>query len=218
MSGYTITDLKKNFERQMISFKESMVAFPWEDKNSYAQWLAHSYFYVSHSTRLLAMAASRCELTQHSIHKRFIDHLAEEQGHEKLAISDLRKLGFEIDKFREMSETALFYQNQYYWLGFHGALPFLGWILALEGGAVHTCGLAYARVLGSHGAASGLFLKIHAEEDIDHLDKVMNQIEGLPAASLQLIEKNLGQSCHLYMSALKKITDDVHSPKRLIAA
>lgn len=192
----------------MSEFEELMTDFQWEDKQSYAKWCAHTYYYVCHSTRLLAHGAARASLSTPSLHRRFVDHLSEEKGHEKLVLNDLKKLGFSISQFREMPETALFYQNQYYWLNYHGAVPFLGWILALEGAAVRTCGAAHARVIKAHGASAGVFLKLHSEEDIEHLEKAMDAIKDLSGDSLALISQNFEQSCELYFSVLKRIKSE----------
>ncbi len=205
MNSYTFAYLKSDFEKKMTAFTEVMAAFPWEDKECYAKWLAHSYYYVSHSTRLLAMAASRCDVSEQMLHKRFLEHLQEEKGHEKMALTDLEKIGFDIGAFREMTETSLFYQNQYYWLSYHGAVPFFGWILALEGGAVHCCEKAYVRVAKAHGEKAGIFLKVHAGEDVKHLEQALSQIEHLPSPVLQQIAKNFEQSCDLYWSVLNRI-------------
>lgn len=205
MSEYSYSSFKRDFDEAMRGFVQTMNAFPWEDKACYAGWLAHSYSYVSHSTRLLALAAGRCNLDQQALHRRFIDHLAEEKGHEKLALADMKRLGFVIHDFEELSETSLFYQNQYFWLNFHGAIPFLGWILALEGGAVHACGAAYERVSKAHGKETGVFLRIHAEEDVTHLENALSQVRDLNPAELALVAKNLKQSSELYWSILRRI-------------
>jgi pyrroloquinoline quinone (PQQ) biosynthesis protein C len=205
MSEYKFDEFKILFEQKMREFKDEVASFNWENKECYAKWCAHTYFYVRHSTRLLAYGASRAELDQETLHRRLVSHLSEEKGHEKLVLNDMKIIGVSVDEYRELPATALFYQNQYYWLNFHGAIPFFGWILALEGGAVHTCATAYARVAKTHGASAGSFLKVHAEEDVGHLDKALDVIKDLSGQELFLVAQNFEQSCELYFNVLGRI-------------
>src|SRR5262245_13457821 len=68
-------------------------SFPWAHREAYAAWLAQTYYYVSHSTRLLALAASRYTVADDAFHLRCLEHLREEKSHEKLATADLKALG-----------------------------------------------------------------------------------------------------------------------------
>ena len=47
--------------------------FPWEERAAYADWLAQTYYYVRHTTRLIASAAARFPIDErgNSLHHRF---------------------------------------------------------------------------------------------------------------------------------------------------
>ncbi|CAN5510275.1 iron-containing redox enzyme family protein [soil metagenome] len=208
MRTYSFDDFKKTFDEKMLEFGRVISAFHWEEKESYAKWCAHTYYYVRHSTRLLAYGAARADLDQPTVHRRFVEHLGEEKGHEKLVLADMKQLGVLLADYREMPETSLFYQNQYYWLMSHGPIPFFGWILALEGAAAHTSKAVYERVKKAHGASAAVFLKLHSEEDEGHLEKALESVKGFSANELQQTTKNFEQSCELYFSALRRINSE----------
>jgi len=211
-------DIKEEFEKYVGPLCESMLDFPWEDKRAYASWCAQTYYYVCHSTRLLALGGARSELSAQGMHRRFIDHLAEEKGHEKLASNDVKALGFTLDQFPEMPQTSLFYQNQYYWLNqHHGAIAFFGWILTLEGAGVKACGEVYKRVKKAHGEKAAMFLKVHSEEDVGHLDKAFDQLKCLEPRAVECLIKNMEQSCTLYGEILREIPTLVKRNQKKVA-
>ena len=205
--NYSFENLKEDVEAELSQLTREMDAFPWENKKAYADWCAQTYFYVSHSTRLLALASAKCTLLDQDLHRRFIQHLSEEKGHESLALNDLKKLGFSAGDFNERTEISLFYQNQYYWLSKGDAKTIFGWIIALEGNAVHAGAPAFARVIKAHGHGTASFLKVHSAEDIEHLAQAFEQVEDLSSVELLSIKKNLKQSCFLYIEMLKSIKE-----------
>ncbi|MBX9766551.1 MAG: hypothetical protein K2X47_04700 [Bdellovibrionales bacterium] len=81
----------------------------WQDQDVYANFLAQTYYFVCHSTRLLASAASRFPVSQDQFFKRFVAHLGEEKNHEKIALTDLKNLECDVNDFPEMGETRAFY-------------------------------------------------------------------------------------------------------------
>src|SRR5215813_8139137 len=83
---------------------------PWHIKAVYGAFLAQTYYYVNHSTRLLALAASRFKSSEEPIHRRFIKHATEEMSHEILALRDLKHLGLSLDNYHEFPSTRAFYQ------------------------------------------------------------------------------------------------------------
>ena len=87
----------------------TVTKFPWHHKNYYSEWLAQTYFYVSHTTRMLALATSKFSINEKSFHMKFIELINEEKGHEKLAEFDLKQLGFATSSFAELPETSAIY-------------------------------------------------------------------------------------------------------------
>ncbi len=195
---------KVNLEDDLKILAESTLDFPWEDKSAYACWLAQTYFYVCQSTRLLALAASRFDVDQHPIHLRFLEHLREEHGHEHLAIRDLKGLGFDIKQFTEFPETSAFYQTQYYWLEHKDPISFFGWILCLEGLAVREGKTVHERVSKAHGKNCAHFLKVHAQEDIDHVEKAKKMVASVDDKQAQIIQQNLRESRVFYQHMLSQ--------------
>ena len=90
-------NLKQLTEKLMQEQAKAIDAFPWDSKEAYADWLAQTYYFVCHSTRLLALAASRFQVDEDAYHLRFLEHLKEEKSHEKLCLTDLKTLGVSIE-------------------------------------------------------------------------------------------------------------------------
>ena len=86
------SELREQYKSSMRNIKDAMYSFPWESQKAYEYWLAQTFFFVKHSTRLLAMGSAFSGFEHEDIHRRMIDHLKEEQGHEYLAVNDLKVL------------------------------------------------------------------------------------------------------------------------------
>lgn len=197
-----INELKQEFQKEMENIEKHLTSFPWEDRVAYAAWCAQTYYYVCHSTRLLALSAARIPLSQDALYNRYLKHIQEEKAHEKLALSDLKKLGFGLDKFPLMPVTASFYQTQYYYIEHVNQFSLLGYILVLEGVSVAYGKPCYQRALNSHGADKVAFWRVHAEEDPDHLDKAFHALQGLDENALTAIAQNMKDSCSRYGALL----------------
>ncbi len=181
--------------------------FPWERREAYAQWLAQTYFYVRHSTRLGALAASRFEIGERgdALHYRFAAHIGEEKKHEQLCLHDLKQLGLSIDDFRELPGTRMFYEPQYYKIEHQSPSALFGYIVALE-----AFGPAYGpqivqTVTGAFGPKCAAFLKVHAEEDEDHIEKALAMIATVPDRERSFVLENLEQTTHAYRALLAEI-------------
>jgi thiaminase len=190
---------KKEAGQYIQSFCAEMQQFPWEDKEAYANWLSQTYHYVCHSTRLLALAASRFEDAK--LHGRFLEHLGEEKGHEKLATHDLKHLGAPVGEC--YPETHAFYMTQYYYLEHTPPAAFLGWILCLEGMAATVGNEIYNRVKAAHGEKAGAFCKVHAGEDIGHLEKAYGLLDRVSPADAATLLENMKVSVGLYAGLLR---------------
>src|SRR4051812_18758279 len=106
--------------------------YPWHDPYAYGLYLAQTYFYVCHSTRLLAFSAGIMKTPDTPFHRRFLEHASEEKGHEMMLLNDLAKLGFKITDFTEMPETRMFWEPQFYKIQHNDPLSVMGYIIALE--------------------------------------------------------------------------------------
>ena len=79
----------KEIEAQISSIMDAFLRVPWHEKRAYGDYLAQTFYYVSHATRVLALAAARCRLTEEPMHKQFLKGIQEEKNHEILALRDL---------------------------------------------------------------------------------------------------------------------------------
>jgi thiaminase len=181
--------------------------FPWETKLAYAQWLGQTYFYVRHSTRLLAAAAARFSLDNrgNTFHVRFGAHIGEERSHEKLALHDLAQLGVGADALRELSSTRMFYETQYYKIDYVDPYALYGYILMLEATGPLCGGAIVDRVTKAHGSKCATFLKLHATEDVDHVQRALEMVTELDPSTHAVVLQNLHQSAEAYRLMLSEI-------------
>jgi thiaminase len=187
--------------------RAAMEGFPWHSRDAYADWLAQTYFYVRHSTRLLAAAAARLDFGEigDALHYRFAAHITEEKKHEQLCVHDLKQLGLSLDPFRERHSTRLFYEPQYYKIEHQSPSVLFGYIVALE-----ALGPAYGRpivkaVTEAFGPKCAAFLKVHTEEDEDHIEKALAMIALVPERERAWVLENLEQTTYAYRSLLAEI-------------
>ncbi len=213
--------LESTLKLEMQSVTRAFNGMNWADPTHYGQWLWQTHYFVCHSTRLLALAASRMSSQQQNLHMRFLSHASEEKGHETLALKDyqgLLKAGFDLPAHYEESEaTQLFYQSQYYWIEHREPTSFFGYILLLEMAAAQIGPELYRRALQSFGGDCTRFLKVHAEEDPDHIIKAMKSLCELPEASIELVIQNLRVSSWSYQSICREIQKAGNSPLQLVA-
>jgi thiaminase len=187
--------------REIIAYYKAM---DFRQKEIYASWLAQSYYYVTHSTRLLAMAGSRFPL-EHPIGQRMFEHVGEERGHEILAVRDVEALGFSLTDFPRQRMTEIFFQNQYYRIMFERASDFLGYVYLLEGIGVDIGDWLHEIVRVAHGPQASVFVKVHAHADKDHIVKAWNSILSLGPDEQQGVIDSFYQSCAMYSLMLKSM-------------
>jgi pyrroloquinoline quinone (PQQ) biosynthesis protein C len=202
--------VKEILETVSNEVADSLNHFPWEAKAAYAGWLAQTYFYVRHSTRLLAAAAARFSLDNrgNTFHVRFGAHIGEERSHEKLALHDIGQLGVPADGLRELNSTRMFYETQYYKIEYVDPFALYGYILMLEATGP-ACGNAIVeRVTKAYGPKCASFLKLHAAEDVDHVQRALELVGQLDPATHDLVLQNLHQSGQAYRLMLRDIQAD----------
>lgn len=142
------------------------------NEDRYIELLAQTYFFVKHSIPLLKEAIKNTP-NQEFI-QRSLEHIHEEQGHDKIALNDLKALGIDIGSLREWNWTKSFYGKQYELIKKDGEI-LLGYILALEGIAVKAAEIL-SNLQNCYGSKGTKFAKLHVEEDQDHLPKAIEQI------------------------------------------
>lgn len=193
----------RKYESSVEMMSESIREFPWDNKLAYAQFLAQTYYYICHSTRLLAASAARFSQEDQSFHKRFLKHTDEENSHELLALRDLQKLGYKIEDFPELAQTKTLYEIQYYKIEHQDPIALMGYILALETMAGQDFKWLKDKVTGLYGKECAKFVQVHADEDPDHIEKAVQVIKSLKAARLPGIDINIEQTALCYSDMLK---------------
>lgn len=190
---------KASVELMSQEFKK----YPWDNKFAYAEFLAQTYYYVAHSTRLLFAAAVRFTPEDQALYHRFIEHSGEENAHELLALGDLKKLGFSIENFPELPQTRSLYEIQYYKIEHLDPTAIMGYILALETMAAREIQETRIKLLETYGKPCINFIRVHADEDPDHIEKAMEVIKSLREGRLKAIDENLEQTAFLYSEMLR---------------
>jgi Iron-containing redox enzyme len=207
-------NIKRIYKKHMDSLADVVANYPWDNVEAYAQWLSQTYHYVKYSTRLLTLSSTHVPLDNLPLHNRFIDHAKEERNHEVLLIKDLQAIKRNITDYPEHYPAASLYQSQFYWIQFQDPNAFFGYILFFEGlGSLH-CGTMYKEAIKHHGEKAGIFLKVHHEEDQDHIVKAFSQIEKFTSHTQSLVIQNFIQTYHLYDLFLKEAKRMALSSKR----
>lgn len=191
---------------EILKTKQYIYEFPWSDAKAYACWLVQTHAMVNHSTRLVALAGAYAELDRNDMHARFVDHSHEERGHQLVAVSDLKALGYTLKDFPKLPESEAMYQIQYYWIQHRGASSFFGYTLALETLASEFGAFIYDSIKKAHGPTASKFLKLHSAADVEHLEKAYEQISKLTPHEADLVAENLILSASLYRSMLQSVT------------
>jgi thiaminase len=186
---------------------DALRAFPWQKREPYADWLTQTYYYVRHSTRLLAASAARFaqDPTGDALHHRFARHMSEEKKHERLALHDLDQLGFRKDALVERNSTRMFYECQYYKVEHVDPAALFGYILALEVMSATHGPWVFETVSSAFGPSAASFLKLHAHEDEKHTREALAMLDRLPEDSRLVIEKNLEQTTFGYLTILRDV-------------
>jgi len=181
--------------------------FPWTERDRYADWLAQTYYYVAHTTRLIAATASRFGLDERgeALHQRFATHLGEETRHEQLALRDLAALGATLGSYPERHLTRMFYECQYYKIERQSPMVHFGYLLPLEA-VGPACGRRVADAIrAAFGEACVSFLQLHVDEDEAHLDKALRIVTSASPEERTLIAQNMEQTTFAYCALLRDL-------------
>jgi hypothetical protein len=177
------------------------------NRDAYANWLAQTYYFVSHSVRLSALGASALDV-DHPLAKRMVAHTREETGHHLLARRDIEGLGKNLSDFPVFGVTSAFYQAQYYKVLFENPSHLIGQILMLEALSVELGPWLLAIVEGRFGPNASRFVDVHAREDKDHASKALAALNELPAENRRGVEINFMQACEMYFLILRSIKEE----------
>ena len=198
---------------EMEETRPIILNFPWENPEAYGMWLAQTYHMVCYSTRIVALAGALTKLDDESLHNRFIDHSREERGHPRLCLIDLKNINRDITQYPKMYQAISMYQCQYYWLERKDPAAFFGYGLSLECLATNFGKKLYEKVSNAYGKKAANFLRVHAEEDDDHVDAAFEEVKKLSETQKEYVIENLTNSTKLYRSMLIEIEEKTQSKK-----
>jgi len=177
--------------------------FDWTDESFYNDWLAQTYYFVRHSTKLLNLSACHLNHDQEGLYARFVEHISEELFHEKLVLQDLKRRKRKINEFSELTTTKNFYRSQYFMIN-QDPTSLLGYILFLEAIAI-TAGSRVAQITEQHHGVSS-FLRVHVEEDVDHIEKAFEAIKSLDPKESEEAFTNFLDTAKSYVQILSEIS------------
>mgnify|MGYP001165878579 CR=1 FL=1 len=206
------------YEKGMAEISEAGDRYPWDNKDAYAWYLAQSYYYLIHSTRLLGAGAARFSAEEEGLHRRYLDHAREEKGHHLLALKDLENLGYDIKDFREMPYTKLMYEPQYYKIEHMDPCSLFGYIFALEGISARKAGQICNLVESYYGRTVANFLRVHNQFDPDHLEKAFHWVGTLDEKRRQIVRDAFEQTCMTYIDFLDKTAKMALAGRKTVAA
>ncbi len=188
----------------MNQLVQSFQAMPWTNSEFYKRWLAQSFYYTTHSTRMLAYAAGCSSVHEQAYYRRSLAHIREEQSHDLLAVRDLEKLGSQREKYSELGTTRALWEPQFFKTS-RQPKALLGYILALEQLAVLTFPALNSLLVETYGKEATHFVRVHAEDDPDHVEEAIRQIqECTPLERIEIL-KNYEQTCSVYRLLLEEI-------------
>ncbi len=206
------TLVRPAYDRGLAAVQAAGASFPWRSRSAYAHWLAQTYHYVVHTTRLIALCASRFDVQMDAYHRQLLEHLVEERDHDLLLVADLAALGHTAAEFPERPQTSALYQVVYYRVEHQTPFALFGYSLLLEGAAAEG-GTDLADLVGdAHGEDSASFLRVHGEADPGHVERGFTSLEGIGAAESRVIAATLIQTGTLYAAVLNAIAAAVGSP------
>ena len=188
----------------MNNLVENFRSQPWNNKFFYSHWLAQSYYYTTYSTRMLAYAAGWTQSSDQSYYRRSLVHISEEQGHDLIALNDLKNLGETIQNFPELATTRSMWECQFYKIQKDPA-NLLGYILALEAFAVRTLKEFNQELLKTYSDNSTRFVKVHADDDPDHVEEALVQIQKCNPEQQKNIMLSFEQTITMYQFILQEI-------------
>ena len=199
-----MSSIKNTYDELMGLSLDVVDSIQWENNGVYTNWLAQTFFYARYTTRIIALASANLNINDIDTHKSFLKHLREENGHEKIAISDLKKMGKDITQFTPNEITNHLYQSQWFWIS-QCPMSVYGYFLYLEGIAIVHGPRIHERLSKKFPKDSIKYFAVHVEEDVDHVEKHFSLLQEREKFEVDMINENMEQTAKTYLSFLKQI-------------
>lgn len=197
----------KEFSRPLLNqLVTSIDHFPWNNRHAYANLMAQTYYYTSHSVQLLGLMVSKTPVENAVMYDYLIRHIKEENHHEQLALADLNDLGYAIEDFPELDICRMLWEPQFYKINEIGTPVVFGYIMMLELLAVERAPMIASLTadLVSSGKCNR-FMDVHGKEDIKHVERGFEQMENLEPKFHSAIKNNMTQTSYAYRQMLETI-------------
>lgn len=195
-------DIRQVLEQKMREFRQAVPLSSFGDDAFYRNWLSQTYFFVCHSVPLLGHAAAHAR--DKAFQQRLLDHIGEESRHDLVALKDMEGLNDSVANYVEHPLTQAFYQSQYYRIQFQGSEALMGYILYLESMAMNIGPEGLGHAQRAFGAKACKFLKVHVEEDVDHVEKAVSQVEKFGPEQKAWILENIEFTAHVYRTIMSE--------------
>jgi len=165
-----------------LRFKPVMKHFATGDVSrvEYVTFLRQSYHYVQATTPNLNAAAASVRQSSSShrddISARFLEHAADEQGHDEWILDDLEALGEDraaVHDFQPCTAVRAYLAYSHHLARSRHAVALFGQAYVLEGGALESSDYMVRGLIEHSGIpniADGVkYLRLHGEVDIEHV-------------------------------------------------
>jgi len=196
--------IKQAYEKHVARLDKAFMRYDWQSKEAYALYLAQTYRYICHSTKLLAYAA---EVANSDELKSCLEHhVSEEKGHEHWVSGDLKRLGFDLKDFPENPETKVLYDQIYEGIKREGPAAIVGYALALEGMSARVCPKLAPELTKMYGSKCSTFIKNHAEIDPGHAAESFEILKYFSDLEKRSIAKYIELSADAYLKFLDVIS------------
>jgi hypothetical protein len=202
-----ITNFEKIFKIKIDETSLNFINLNLKSKQVYSLFLAQTYYFVKHTTAMLAKIISKSSMYEQNDFKDKLSHFKEELGHESLLLSDLKNLGMDIKQFKEYPETRLLYQSQFYCIE-KNIDSHMGYSLYLEGLGAFLGPKILENLINTWGEKSVSFIKTHGIADQKHFTDGVISLEKLSNATKLQVLENLEQTNLLYNSLIKRIYNE----------
>jgi hypothetical protein len=209
MSRTTVETALAAIDRDIVGIDRTIANFPWSNPRAYAHWLAQTYFYTRHASRVSAHAAMRTPVTRIDLHDHFVRTINEEKDHPPMVIDDLRELGFSIEDFREHPLTGAFYQTLHYQIDTVGPFALIGYFFVIEGYASRYGKELLHKVRTSHGGKGLSFLEEHVIADAVHYPKAQAFVASLADDELAVVARCGTLAASIYSHMVRALVDDI---------
>ena len=153
-------------------------------RDLYAAYLGQTYQLVRHTSRTLALAASRLPDERRGLRAWFMEQAQEEHGHELFCITDLKNLGLDPQQVLQHGPGpgawGMYTQN-YYMAGHGNPAGMLGVATATEGMGAELAGGMAQMLIERYGIPSTAvtFLRSHSGFDQRHLEQARYAVNDL---------------------------------------